>query len=141
MPDRVSQSPKTPSNTESEQTHIVDPDWAATAMDKVIAKTLFAQAGLPQMPYEMVQRRRWQAQPDAVLATLADTLVMKDGSRLHGEVVRQEGGTLDFNTPYAGVIHVKWSEISEIESDRPMELFLTNSELISTQRIHPIPNG
>jgi MFS family permease len=29
VPDRVSQSPKTPSNTESGQTHIVDPDWAA----------------------------------------------------------------------------------------------------------------
>lgn len=65
----------------------------------------------------------------------ADTLVMKDGSRLNGEVVRQEGGSLEFSTPYAGVINVQWSEISEVRTDKPMELFLGNRELIKTQGI------
>lgn len=47
---------------------------SATAMDKVIAKALFAQAGLPQMPYEMVLRRTWQTSPETVLEKLEDTL-------------------------------------------------------------------
>ena len=47
---------------------------SATAMDKVIAKALFAQAGLPQMPYEMVLRRTWQTSPETVLEQLEGTL-------------------------------------------------------------------
>jgi hypothetical protein len=65
----------------------------------------------------------------------ADTLVMMDGSRLNGEVIHQEGGALEFSTPYAGVIQVQWSQVSEVIADKPMELFLDNKELITSQRI------
>ncbi len=37
-----------------------------------MAKTVLAQAGLPQVPWLLVQRREWQADPDAVGDRIAD---------------------------------------------------------------------
>ena len=60
---------------------------------------------------------------------LADELIMKDGSRLLGKVVKEDdGGTIDFKTSYAGVIKVKWSEVSEMITDEPMTVLLKNGE-------------
>ena len=39
---------------------------SSVAMDKAMTKTVLAQAGLPQVPYLLVQRREWQRQPDRV---------------------------------------------------------------------------
>lgn len=54
---------------------------SAVAMDKLVAKHLFAQAGLMQTPYLGVRRRRWRTAPDAVVqeveAQLAYPLFVK----------------------------------------------------------------
>jgi len=39
----------------------------------------------------------------AVLPVMADELLMKDGSRLLGKVLKKEDGTLEFETSYAGL--------------------------------------
>ncbi|MEZ0150790.1 MAG: YdiY family protein [Candidatus Reddybacter sp.] len=60
---------------------------------------------------------------------LADELLMKDGSRLLGTVVKQDGGnTLDFDTTYAGTITVKWAEVDKVITDEAMTLLLVNGE-------------
>ncbi|GMQ88020.1 MAG: hypothetical protein BMS9Abin08_1237 [Gammaproteobacteria bacterium] len=65
----------------------------------------------------------------------ADELLMRDGSRLLGKVVRREGGTLEFETSYAGVIKVKWEEISELHADEPMKLMLEDESTLTAQHI------
>jgi len=47
---------------------------SAVAMDKDVAKKLFAQAGLPQAPYRTILRSAWLREPDALLAELAEAL-------------------------------------------------------------------
>lgn len=47
---------------------------SAAAMDKDIAKKLFAQAGLPQTPHRTIKRERWRTGPAAVIIELEDTL-------------------------------------------------------------------
>jgi D-alanine-D-alanine ligase len=47
---------------------------SAVAMDKAVAKQLFAQAGLRQAAYEVVLRRQWQTNPAGVMATLEAAL-------------------------------------------------------------------
>ncbi len=74
-------------------------------------------------------------------SVMADTLIMQDGSRLNGEVVRQQDGSLEFSTAYAGVIKVQWAQVSEVVTDKPMELFLGSKELITTQRITRSDSG
>ncbi|MCD6224837.1 MAG: hypothetical protein J7K32_04825 [Deltaproteobacteria bacterium] len=62
---------------------------------------------------------------------MADELLMNDGSRLVGKVVKNDGGsTLHFSTTYAGVIKVKWAEVSEVISDEPMTMLLKNGKTL-----------
>jgi putative salt-induced outer membrane protein YdiY len=65
----------------------------------------------------------------AALPSFADELIMKDGSRLLGKVVKQQDGILEFETGYAGVIKVKWDQVSELHADKPVQLMLDNEEL------------
>jgi putative salt-induced outer membrane protein YdiY len=64
----------------------------------------------------------------AGFSVMADELIMKDGSRLMGKVLKEDGGVVDFETSYAGVIKVKWSEINELIADEPMTVLLKNKE-------------
>ncbi len=47
---------------------------SAVAMDKAVSKALFASVGIPQAPYRVVMRRRWQEAPDTVMAELESAL-------------------------------------------------------------------
>ncbi len=67
--------------------------------------------------------------------TLADELLMKDGSRLIGTVLKQDGTSLNFKTTYAGVIKVKWEEVDKVISDEAMTVLLKNKE---TRQIHSV---
>jgi D-alanine-D-alanine ligase len=47
---------------------------SALAMDKVMAKTVLGQAGLPQVPYLSLREHAWRADPDAVYRSVAERL-------------------------------------------------------------------
>jgi D-alanine-D-alanine ligase len=47
---------------------------SAAAMDKAVARQIFAQAGIRQTPYQMVLRKRWQTEPDGVLSEVEGQL-------------------------------------------------------------------
>jgi putative salt-induced outer membrane protein YdiY len=65
----------------------------------------------------------------------ADELVLHDGSRVFGTVVTKEDNRLEFKTSFAGVIAVQWDQVSELKTERPMQVLLSNDELISTDAI------
>jgi hypothetical protein len=67
---------------------------------------------------------------------LADELIMRDGSRLVGEVLkRDDAGTLHFKTAYAGTIKVKWAEVAEVITDKPMEFLLKDNNTVKVTRV------
>ena len=47
---------------------------SSVAMDKAMAKTVLAQAGLPQVPWLLVQRREWRHAPDDIRERIAGEL-------------------------------------------------------------------
>ncbi|MDP9364346.1 MAG: D-alanine--D-alanine ligase [Chloroflexota bacterium] len=47
---------------------------SAVAMDKAMAKTVLAQAGLPQVSWRLVQRKEWERDPGLVTEWIADGL-------------------------------------------------------------------
>lgn len=47
---------------------------SAVAMDKAIAKTILDQAGLPQLPWRLVNRNDWRQDPDGIAGAIAETL-------------------------------------------------------------------
>jgi len=65
----------------------------------------------------------------------ADELIMRDGSRLLGKVIKREGAKLEFETSYAGVIRVKWKKVSELHTDEPMKLMLKDGHTFTVQYI------
>jgi len=44
---------------------------------------------------------------------LSDELIMKDGSKVIGEIIKREGGTREFKTSYTDVIKVQRNQVSE----------------------------
>ena len=73
--------------------------------------------------------------------TWADELIMKDGSRLIGEVVKRENGTLEFKTSYAGVINISWDEVAELHADEPMKLMLDDESIRPAKHIKSSEEG
>jgi len=65
--------------------------------------------------------------------TLGDELITKDGSRLNGKVVNEEDGILKFETTYAGTVHIKWDQISELRTQIPVKILLKNEKTVMTQ--------
>lgn len=65
----------------------------------------------------------------------ADELLMKDGSRLLGKVVKKEDGVLQFETGYAGLIKVQWDEVAELHTDEPVRVMLDDETLLEADSI------
>jgi putative salt-induced outer membrane protein YdiY len=66
----------------------------------------------------------------ALRPLMADELLMKDGSRLLGKVVKKEDDTLEFETSYAGIIKVKWIEVSQLTADAPVKVMLEDESTL-----------
>jgi len=71
----------------------------------------------------------------AVLPVMADELLMKDGSRLLGKVLKKEDGTLEFETSYAGVIKVNWDSVSELHAEEPVKVMLEDETTLAADSI------
>ena len=56
----------------------------------------------------------------AAFAASADTVVMKNGDRLTGTVVKSDGKQLTLKTDYAGDINLQWAAVKELTTDRPL---------------------
>lgn len=68
-------------------------------------------------------------------ALRADEVVMVNGDRLTGTVLRMDGGVLQFETAYAGVVSIDWEKVRELSTDTPMRLRLENGELLNSQQL------
>lgn len=78
------------------------------------------------------KRGLWTVVFVAVLATStgvsADTVLLKNGDRLSGEVAVMEKGKLKLKTSYAGVIKIDWAEVDSVDSDSVMKVFRRQAE-------------
>jgi len=59
----------------------------------------------------------------------ADEVVLKNGSRLVGEVLKKEDKTLKFKTPFAGTLKIKWANIVEVKMDKAVKLLLEDNSI------------
>ena len=49
-------------------------------------------------------------------AVQAGELLLKNGDRLTGEVLNEADGVQKFKTSYAGILSIKWKDVSEVSS-------------------------
>ena len=64
------------------------------------------------------------------VTVLSDELLMQDGSRLVGRVVKVKEGAVEFETSFAGTLKVEWSQLREMTVEQPVDVFLDNSEVL-----------
>jgi len=60
---------------------------------------------------------------------LADMLVMKNGERLTGKVIRKEGSALTFESSSAGQVKVKWDDVKELKTESPVRVVLMDGQV------------
>ena len=65
------------------------------------------------------------------LSVVADQIVLKNGDRLSGTVVRSDDKSLVLNTDYAGEITLQWSAIEQISSTQPLHVTLKEGKTVA----------
>ena len=66
-------------------------------------------------------------------AHAADQVLLKNGDRLSGTVVKYTGETLVFTTPYAKEIPVAWAEVESLTTETPYWVKLGSGEYVSAR--------
>src|SRR5215203_4269745 len=66
------------------------------------------------------------------LATTVDSVTLKDGSVIYGEVIEMEAGLLIIKNPSAGdLIKIKWAEVSSLKVTHPIPFQLKEGTVIT----------
>lgn len=71
----------------------------------------------------------------------ADTMVLKNGDTLHGNLVKEIGGTVTFHTAALGDITVSWPEIQELHTTRDFAVMNKNNKMRDRKSAGQIPVG
>jgi len=61
---------------------------------------------------------------------LADEVVMKNGDRLSGQVIKMENQILTVRTSYAGEIAIQWDQVASVETDSIVHVVLEDKTAI-----------
>ena len=71
----------------------------------------------------------------AAPVAIADEIVLSNGDRLNGRVVRKESDSLVFNTSYAGDLTIAWVDIRRITTEAPIAVYFEDGrKVIGTLR-------
>lgn len=65
----------------------------------------------------------------------ADEIIMQNGDRLTGDVVRQDRGQLQLQTAYAGTIAIAWDQVREVVLDEPAPVLLDDDRVIEVAKV------
>jgi len=69
--------------------------------------------------------RYWRAWPER---RLGGQVVMKNGDRVTGSVVKQDGKTITIKTENFGVVGAPWDQVVSIQSDQPVTVVLKDGK-------------
>lgn len=61
----------------------------------------------------------------------ADQIVLKDGDRITGEVVKKDGQTVTVQTKNFGAVTLKWDDIATIRTDQPLNVVLPGERTVT----------
>ena len=64
-------------------------------------------------------------------AALADEIVLANGDRVSGKIVRKESDRLVLKTTYAGDLNVRWADILRITTDVPITVYLADGNKLT----------
>ncbi len=62
------------------------------------------------------------------ILALADQVVLKNGDRLSGDILKSDSKALVIKTEFAGEVTIKWSAVDEIHSTQPLHVEIKNAK-------------
>jgi hypothetical protein len=65
----------------------------------------------------------------------ADEVIMNNGDRLSGDVMRQEGDLLKLKTAYAGTVEIDWAQVREVRLDEAQEVLLDDETVLEVTAV------
>jgi putative salt-induced outer membrane protein YdiY len=63
-----------------------------------------------------------------VCQAVADQVMLKNGDRITGNIVKSDGKTIGLHTEYAGDVTLKWDAIQSIQTNEPLHVELQNGK-------------
>ena len=64
------------------------------------------------------------------LSILADQIVLKNGDKLTGKIIKKDGDSIIIETEFAGIVTIKWDAVEKIIADEPVNIKLSDGQLI-----------
>ena len=64
-------------------------------------------------------------------AALADQVILKNGDRLTGTIVKSDGKELVLKSEFAGIVAIQWAAVDSITSTAPLYVHLTTGETLN----------
>lgn len=61
----------------------------------------------------------------------ADQLVMKNGDRVTGSIIKQDGKTITIKTQLFGLVTAAWDQVASIQSEQPVNVVLKNGKSVT----------
>jgi len=71
----------------------------------------------------------------------ADELILQNGDRLTGAIVKKTENILIFETAYAGELSIPWNHVRELRAEEPLTIWLASGETITTKVIENQPDA
>lgn len=60
----------------------------------------------------------------------ADQIVMKNGDRVTGSIVKKDAATLTIKTEYFGVVTLPWDQVASVTADKPLNVVLSDGKTV-----------
>jgi len=60
----------------------------------------------------------------------ADQVILKNGDRLSGTILKSDGENLSLKSEFAGEVKIQWAAIEQLSSDRPLYVLLKDGQII-----------
>jgi putative salt-induced outer membrane protein YdiY len=64
------------------------------------------------------------------LHIFADQIVLKNGDKLTGKIIKKDGDSIVIQTEFAGVVTIKWEAVEKVIADNPVNIKLSDGQLI-----------
>jgi putative salt-induced outer membrane protein YdiY len=64
------------------------------------------------------------------IAARADQVVMKNGDRVTGSIIKQDGKTITIKTDSFGVVTASWDQVASVQSDKPVNVVLKDGKTL-----------
>jgi len=63
-------------------------------------------------------------------ALLADQVVMKNGDKVSGDIVKKDAKTLTIKSKFFGVLTLPWDEVESVRADTPINVVLPGEQTV-----------